>query len=54
MRPPPTHFSRLALFFYLSFQFLILYFSVPVCTQFRNLLFGRPLSRRPSGLLLNT
>jgi len=47
-------FSQSALFFYLSFQFVILHLLIYVCTQFHHLFFGRPLSRRPSGLLLNT
>jgi hypothetical protein len=31
-----------------------LYLLIPACTQFHHLFFGRPLSRVPRGLLLNT
>jgi hypothetical protein len=34
--------SESALFFYLSFQLLILHFLMSVCTQFRHLFLGRP------------
>jgi hypothetical protein len=40
--------------FYLSVQFVILQLLISVCTQFRHLFFGLPLSRLPWGLLLNT
>jgi len=40
--------------FDLSFQFTILNLVISVCIQFRHLFFGRPLSRLPWGLLLNT
>jgi len=43
-----------ALFVNLSFQFLILYLLISVCEQFHHLFFGRPLSRFPWGILLNT
>jgi len=36
-----------ALFFYLSFQFLILHLLISLCTQFHHLFFSRPLSRLP-------
>jgi len=41
-------------FFYLSIQFVTSNLLVSVCTQFHRLFFGRPLSRFPFGLLLNT
>ena len=47
-------FSQSALFFYLSFQFLILRLLITTCTHFHHLFFGRPLSRLPWGLLLIT
>jgi hypothetical protein len=47
-------FSQSALFFDLSCQFLILHLLISVCTQFHHLFFGRPLSRLPFGLWLNT
>ena len=52
--PSSMHFSHSALFFYLSLQFVILRLWIPVFTQFHHLFFGRPLSRLPWGLLLNT
>ena len=47
------HYSKYALFFYLSFQFVILHLLILVRTQL-HLFFGGPLSRLPWGLLLNT
>jgi hypothetical protein len=47
-------FSQTAVFLDLSFQFVILQLLISVCTQFNHLFFGRPLSRRPWGLLLHT
>jgi hypothetical protein len=45
-------FSQSGLFFYLSFQFLILHLLISVCTQSHHLFFGRPLSLLSWGLLL--
>ena len=39
-------FSTSALFFYLSFQFLILHLLASVCTQVHNLFFGRHFLHR--------
>jgi hypothetical protein len=50
--PILMNFSQSALFLDLAFQFVILHFLTPVCTQFHHLFFGRPLSRLPSGLLV--
>ena len=47
-------FSQSALYFDLSFQFVILHWIISVGTQFHHLVFGHPLSRLPWGLLLNT
>ena len=47
-------FSQSALYFDLSFQFVILHLSISVCTQVHHLYFGRPLSRLHWGLLWNT
>ena len=38
-------FSQSALFFYLSFQFVIQHLLMSVCTQFHHLFFGHPLGR---------
>ena len=48
--------SQSALFFYLSFLFVIWHLRVliPVCTQFHHLFFGHPLSWLTCGLVLNT
>jgi len=46
--------SQSALFSTFLYQVLILHLLVSVCTQFRHLFFGRPLSQRPLELLLNT
>jgi hypothetical protein len=51
---PIMHFSQSALFFNLSFQFTILHSLLSVCIQFHHLVYARPLSRFPWGLLLNT
>ena len=40
--------------FFPLFQFAIFHLLISVCTQFHHLFFGRPLSRLPWGLLLNT
>jgi hypothetical protein len=47
-------FSHSALFFYFSFLFIIFRSLISVCTQPHHLYFGRPLSRLPWRLLLNT
>jgi len=45
--PSSMDFSQSALFFDLSFQFVILHLLISVCTQFHHLYFGRPLSQFP-------
>ena len=43
-----------SVFFYFSFQFVIMHLLISVCTHFHRQFLGRPLSRLSRGLLLNT
>ena len=52
--PSPPYWTSPSQFKDLPFHSVILYLSTSFCTQFHHLLFARPLSRLPWGLLLNT